>query len=100
MLHGRFKAITSLAALVAVLAIGGLRALHSEPTEFQHVITKAPATIAGPCWLCDSPESALVPAAVTPVPPNATCRSIPAAALLAPLYFRDFPHYIRPPPTI
>lgn len=100
MSRGWQKAITGMAVLVAVLAIGGLRALQSEPSEFQLVITKAPAAIAGPSWLCDSPECALLPAAIVLVPPHVVCRSIPAAALLAPICSEDFPHYIRPPPTI
>ncbi len=100
MLYRRFKAITTLAALAAILAMGGARALPSAPAGLHKVNANAPAATTEPYGLCDSPDCALLTAPLLSSPSEVYCGCVAAALLLLPAHFEDFPHYIRPPPAI
>jgi len=93
---GRFKAITSVAALIAMLAMGGAWVLHARPAEFRHVLKAPPA--AAQWWPCDSPQCAL-PSGLAKTPlPRVVAKHVPAAVLLPPAGSQHPPHYTRPPP--
>jgi hypothetical protein len=100
MLYRRLKAITTLAALAAILAIGGAPALPSVRAGVHKVNANAPATTTEPYWLYDSPDCALLTAPVLSSPSEVHCGYVTAARLLLPTHFEDFPHYTRPPPAI
>lgn len=100
MSHRRLKAITTLAVLVAALAMGGTRSLPVAPVGSPAVNTRAPVAAGGPHWWCDSPDCALLTVPVLSGPPQLTCGPVAAAPLLLSARFEDFPHYIRPPPAM
>jgi hypothetical protein len=96
----RTRPIVSTIALFAVLVLTGARTLHSEPTVFDHSVTKTATVTPGPCWLCDSPDCAVVTSSVMIEPPQVQSRTVAFRSQQAHIWVQESPLHVRPPPTV
>lgn len=96
----RARSFTSTVAMFAVLILTGARAVHSEPTVFDHSVTKTATVTPGPCWLCDSPDCAIVTSAVVIDPPRAYNGTVAIGQEQVHASAEEIPLHVRPPPAI
>jgi len=99
MLRVGFKALTSMAALSAVLVVGSMRALHSDSTDLQNIVTKTTADSGSP-WLSFAPDCALLSLLLFTRPRDFVCGCIRRKAVRLQAHFEEFAQHIRPPPQI
>jgi len=100
MAQTRFRSVLSVVTVAAVLMIAGARALHSEFGRFEQTVTKSSTTNPGPCWLCDTPDCALLPSAVVINPFTITLPVIDSDEADGYVRLDDIEHQIRPPPAV
>jgi hypothetical protein len=93
------KSVASVMALSAVLLLAGVRTLHSEPVGFVHAVTKSAAAGVRACFLCDSPDFAIIPSAVWIAPPLTSKRRFAVRSQKAYSCIESIPLHVRPPPV-
>jgi hypothetical protein len=99
MLHVRLKALTTMAALSAVLVFGGVRVLHSDVADFQSTVSKMTTPDSVSLWLSYAPDCALLILLLV-APPRDFVRVIARRATVLLTHFEEFVQHKRPPPRL